>query len=251
MDTKMLEHIGLTKNESLVYLTLLQIGTSRTGEILKNSKLNSGKIYEILESLKLKGLVSESIIDNIKHFTAAPPAQLLEYIERKKQSITEDEEKVRSLLPQLEILRTTTLKQEVKAVTYTGLRGIKTAVEEATEQLKKGDQLLGMGITGSKPEKFNAFWKQWTRKNLAEKFTIKYIFFDRTEYAKELKNSAGKKTKIRFLEGITPAPIDIFGEEYVLIFNYQEPVSCISIHGKNIAASFKQFFEQLWKIAKE
>ena len=52
MNAKILEEIGLTRNESLVYLALSKIGTSKTGEILKESGLNSGKIYEILESLK-------------------------------------------------------------------------------------------------------------------------------------------------------------------------------------------------------
>ena len=33
MDTKILEKIGLTKNEGLVYLALLKTGTSKTGEI--------------------------------------------------------------------------------------------------------------------------------------------------------------------------------------------------------------------------
>jgi len=73
IEPETLENVGLTKNESIVYLTLLRIGTAKTGEILNKSHLNSGKIYEILESLKEEGLVSESIINNIRHFTAAPP----------------------------------------------------------------------------------------------------------------------------------------------------------------------------------
>ena len=52
MERRYLEKIGLTKNESIVYTTLLKLGISKTGEILKKSGLNSGKIYEILESLK-------------------------------------------------------------------------------------------------------------------------------------------------------------------------------------------------------
>ena len=49
MKLELLEKIGLTRNESLVYITLLKLGTSKTGNILKQSNLNSGKIYEILE----------------------------------------------------------------------------------------------------------------------------------------------------------------------------------------------------------
>ena len=117
MEYKVLEEIGLTRNESLVYLTLLRIGTSKTGEILKQSNLNSGKIYEILESLKIKGLVSESVINNIKHFTASPPLQLNEYIKVKKDNLRKDEHLIESLIPELNKIRNEKIK-ETKAVTY-------------------------------------------------------------------------------------------------------------------------------------
>src|SRR3989344_7102355 len=120
MVLKELEKIGLTKNESVVYQTLLQLGTSKTGEILKKSGLNSGKIYEILESLKLKGLLSESIINNIKYFTAAPPSQILGYIQDKKDELDKEEATIKSLLPELEKLRNIP-KEETKSITYTGL----------------------------------------------------------------------------------------------------------------------------------
>src|SRR3989344_5177017 len=132
MDNRMLEKIGLTRNESIVYLSLLKIGSSKTGEILKESGLNSGKIYEILEGLKAKGLVSESIINKIRHFSAAPPFQILEYLEKKKEEIANDERDIRKSLSDFEKIKTEKIK-EVKAVTYTGFKGIKTATDEALD----------------------------------------------------------------------------------------------------------------------
>src|SRR3990167_9727851 len=79
METETLEKIGLTKNESIVYLTLVKSGTIKTAKILKKSGLNSGRIYDTLESLKHKGLISESNINGVKHFTASPPNQLKEF----------------------------------------------------------------------------------------------------------------------------------------------------------------------------
>ena len=66
MDTQYLERIGLTRNESIIYTSMLKTGTSTTGKILNASGINSGKIYEILEGLKNKGLVSGTI--KINHF---------------------------------------------------------------------------------------------------------------------------------------------------------------------------------------
>src|SRR3989338_9040289 len=105
MDTKILEHVGLTHNESVVYLTLIKEGTSKSGEILKNSGLNSGKIYEILESLKRKGLVSESMINKVKHYTAALPSQILEYINKQKEELEKDEQIIKKAIPEFEKIR--------------------------------------------------------------------------------------------------------------------------------------------------
>ncbi len=247
METAVLEHIGLTRNESIVYLTLLQLGISRTGAILKHSGLNSGKIYEILESLKAKGLASESIINKVKHFTAAPPAQLVDYLKKKKEMLESDEHKVKSLLPDLEKLRTISRKK-VQAVVYTGLRGLKTAVDEAMEGMVSGQDMIGMGITSKKDPRYNAFWEAWSKQRIARKIFARHIFSERSDYYDAFKKL--KYTKARVLTAITPVAVDVFGEDRVIILNYTEPGSWILIYDKNTATSFKQFFEQLWKIAK-
>jgi sugar-specific transcriptional regulator TrmB len=242
-----LEKIGLTKNESLVYLTLLQLGTSKTGEILKKSGLNSGKIYEILEALKVKGLVSESIINKVKHFTAAPPSQLLEYVERKREILQKEEENIRALLPELEGLRKITLKA-VQAFTYIGFRGIKTAAAEALAAMRPDEEIVAMGITVHKDRKYNEFWKRWSKERIDKKINARHLFSEKSSYFENFRHM--QYTDARVLKAITPVAIDIFGEDKVLILNYEEPASCILIYDKKTATSFRQFFEQLWRIAK-
>lgn len=246
MDTRILEHIGLTHNESIVYLTLLKEGTLKSGEILKHSGLNSGKIYEILESLKKKGLVSESVMNNIKHYTAAPPYQILEYLNKQKEELEKDEQIIKKAIPEFEKIREKKTK-EIKAITYTGFRGIKTAVDEALESMKKGEEILGMGITEKKDNKFNEFWVSWTEKRIKKKIIAKHIFSERRDYFKKFEKMRYTESKV--LEGLTPVTIDIFGKDKVLILNYNEPFSCTMIYDENTATSFINFFYQLWKIA--
>lgn len=251
MDPLLLEKIGLTHNESIVYLSLLKIGTSKTGKILKSASINSGKIYEILESLKVKGLASESIINNVRYFTAASPSQILDYLEKKKEEINREEGLIKREMPNLKILQKIDI-DEVKAVTYLGLRGIKTAADEALERLDNNDEILGMGITSKKDERFNEFWINWTKKRIRLKPRIKakHIYSEKSDYYKSFKK-VSKSIQSKFLEGLTPVTVDIFGKESVLILNYNEPVSCILIHDKNTNTAFRTFFYQLWKIAKK
>jgi sugar-specific transcriptional regulator TrmB len=247
MELKVFEKIGLTKNESKVYQTLLQLGTSKTGEILKKSKLNSGKIYEILESLKTKGLLSESLINNIKHFTAAPPSQILEYIKDKKEELENEENIAKSAIPELEKLRNLTSK-ETKSVTYVGLRGIKSAADEALNSMNSSEEIYAMGVTELKDKKFNNFWLGWQKRRIDKEIHQKMLFSERGEYFKRFTKM--KYNKARVLTGITPVTVDIFGEDKTLILNYGETPSCILIHDKNTAKSFRHFFEQLWGLAK-
>ena len=247
MESEILEKVGLTRNESIVYLTLLKLGTAKTGELLNASGLNSGKIYEILESLKRKGLLSESIINNVKHYTSAPPGQLLEYLDKKKKEIEKEEKLIKSSISQLEALRNSKLTK-TRSVVYTGFQGLKTAAYEALNQLKENEEILGMGISEKKQVKLNEFWLQFSSARIKNKIKARHIYSEKGTYSEEFKKV--KLTEHKFLEGFTPVTVDIFGDDKVLILNYQEPINCILIYDKNTATSFRNFFEQLWKIAK-
>lgn len=243
---KTLEQIGLTKNESITYLTLLKLGTSKTGLILKKSGLNSGKIYEILNSLKEKGLVSETIINGIKHFTSAPPQQLLQYMELKKKTLSEEEKLVKSMIPNLEKIQKSILPEK-RIVTYSGFRGMMTAAEEALAQTPNGKEIVSLGISD-----INAwsqdYWLKWEKLRLKKKITAKYILSQKGVIYKDLKNI--KNIQVKFLKADTPVGIDIYGEKIVLILHYQEPVTCTMIYDEHTVRTFKSYFEILWKQAK-
>lgn len=246
MDPKQLQGLGLTKNESITYLALLKLGTSKTGEILKESKLNSGKIYEILEALKEKGFVSESNINNVRHFQATPPSYIKEFFEKKKQKIMQEEQEFKKMLPRLEELRNTVLTQP-RTTTYTGIRGLRAAVEEATQQLKKRDEVLGLGIQSTKQKKYNLFWQQWNKINLNEKLSARYLYNDKGEHYKVIRELPYISCKV--LQETTPLTIDVFGKNAVLLLNYQAE-QFILIIDEHTAQTFTTFFNQLWKHAK-
>ena len=70
MDTKILERVGLTKNEIKIYLALLELGTTTTGPLTRKAGIHASRVYESLNNLIKKGLVSFVIKANIKHFSA-------------------------------------------------------------------------------------------------------------------------------------------------------------------------------------
>ena len=87
MNERILQEAGLTKGESKVYLALVLLGESSVTPIAREAKVSLSKIYEILENLIKKGLVSSIVKNNVKHFSAAEPERILDYLEKKKEDI--------------------------------------------------------------------------------------------------------------------------------------------------------------------
>lgn len=237
-----LERIGLTRGESTVYSTLLETRGGTTGKIVKHAGISSGKIYEILEKLIQKGLVSQVMEGKIRHFYPAPPKRLISYLEEEKAKITLHEQQIRDLLPELNRIITTDASP-METVMYKGYKGIRNAAYEALESMNSSDEILAMGLTSQKSKEFNILWKQLNEERVRRKIRTRMLF-------------SGKKgqlqdhfmclpfTDVRSVRGITPAAVDVFGIR-TLIISYEEP-SCILITSAGIAKSFRQFFETMW-----
>jgi len=247
MNEKILEELGLTRGEIKVYLSLLRIGECTTGKIIKEAQISSGKIYEILDKLIHKGLVSYLVKEKTKYFSGSSPKRILDYINEKEIKLKEKENNFIKELPsliQIEKLG----KKEYETTLFQGLKGIQTAIFEALDDLTQKDEILAMGITSSKKKHYNLMWQRWHQLRMQKKIVCKAIFSDKnTEYYTSFKKM--KFIKIKVLEGITPSAIDVM-KNRVLIFTYGNEPSCLSIKNPEIAKSFTTFFENLWKISR-
>ncbi len=79
-----LEQLGLSKNEAKVYATLVQLGCTSVGKIAKVCKVYRPNVYDALERLKQKGLVTCIPTEGTKLFQAAEPTSLLNWLREKE-----------------------------------------------------------------------------------------------------------------------------------------------------------------------
>ena len=82
MDAKRLQEVGLTKTESVVYWALLQLGSSLAGKISRKSGVHRRSVYDAMDRLIEKGLVSETFVKGEKNYHAINPRRLLELLKR-------------------------------------------------------------------------------------------------------------------------------------------------------------------------
>lgn len=236
-----LRELGLTDGEIKVFLALFDLGLSTKTPIAKKSKVSQSKVYEILDRLIEKGLVSEILKNNVKHFQAELPSRLKDYLNNKKKKLEFQEKIVQDLIPQLEMKRRKK-EGEYSAVVFKGVEGIKTALRE---MLDEGNEFLAMGVRSSKKEVYNRAILHWHNKRIKKKINARVIFSEKGDYLEKYKKM--KFTKIKYLPDITPSAVGILGER-VIICTFEEELNCLLIKSKDVSDSFKQFFESLWKI---
>ncbi len=89
-----LNALGLTKNESKAYESLLRIGKAGAAQISKESQVPYGRIYGVLDSLEEKGLV-KPIPEKSRKYVPSSPEALQEYIAKQKLLLEEAETKIK------------------------------------------------------------------------------------------------------------------------------------------------------------
>jgi sugar-specific transcriptional regulator TrmB len=236
-----LESIGLTEGESKVYLALLSIGSSTTGKIIKEAQVSNSKIYEILDRLKKKGLVSISLINNVKHFEAKDPSNIRELVDKKEKAI----EKVKQEIPKLQALYAHAEPIQ-EAEILEGTKGIKSFTENILSKLREGDTFYIMGAPKEATEKLGAYFKDWHQRRIEKGVKCK-ILYNQDASARVHQMGDIPLTEIRTMPSgiITPALIDI-GKDYVGTIIFGDRPLCIIIKNQKVAESYLNYFDLLW-----
>lgn len=245
MQDTILEDAGLTKNEIAVYKTLLQIGSTTAGPLTRKSGIHRSRVYESLNRLIDKGLVSYKIKANRKYFQAQNPETLIDFIEEKKQ-------KVESIIPELKSLQKEKVEKQ-EANVFEGYKGLKSVFENALHQCKKGDEILVFGARAGQDvssETWDAFFKSFTKRRIEKRVKYKIIFNEdlrKSEIVKEFQKS--KLTEVRFISQKTPAGINIHRDNVAIIVWKKKPHAFL-ITSKEVNESFREYFKVLWRQAK-
>jgi len=139
MDKEILEQLGLSKNEIKVYFALLELDQASATPIVKKANIPNSKVYPILEKLIKKGLVSYVIKNNVKHFQASDPRNLIDLLKQKEEQISQQKKEIEKFIPQIEEKRKLA-KEKQEATIYEGLEGVKAAFNNMLDILKAREE---------------------------------------------------------------------------------------------------------------
>lgn len=239
MNTKILEKIGLTPNESKVYLALIEIGSASASEILQKTGLHRAVVYDLLERLQEKGLVSTAITNKKKYFEASNPSKL-------KDILNENQRELDNILPRL--LELSNFKSKLDIKIYKGKEGIKNVFEDILR--KKPKEWLSIGSSGETKKIIPYYLEHFHKERVKEKIPVRGLMIENKSSKNRMTELTNLKyTQIKYLPEnfVTPTVINIYGETTTLYSTSEEKIPfIIMIENKNIAKSFKEYFDWVW-----
>jgi len=236
---KTLVSLGLTKNESITYLTLLKLGEVRTGVLSKETGINRSLIYRVLESLQKKGLVSEVVKENRSYFSAHNPKNIKKMLEEKEQDLEE-------IMPSLLKIN----KEESESMhveVYSGLKGIKTVLRNQLDNVKEF-YVLGAGNEFASLTDY--FYDQYYTIRIGRKIKQRVLFKSEAK-DRAMKVSKTPYSEVRVLDSSYKIPIAIIIYRDNVAFISWNDKKAIVINSKNMAGGFIEQFNFLWRISRK
>lgn len=240
-----LKKFDLTDNEIRIYKTLLELGSGLAGEITGRTGIHRRNVYDSIERLVKKGLVGYITKNNRKYYQGTTPKHFFYLIEKEQEALRQRERDLKKILPQL--LLTQRLSKETQRVTvFEGKKGLITILEDV---LKTGKPNLVFSTT--KIRFVREYLKWFHTKRVGKKIVDRLILNEReTNRANYLAKMPYTEVRLMKKEFDSPVALNIYSNKVGMLIFSGNPIA-ILIEDKNVADSFRNYFELLWEMAQE
>jgi len=226
--------LGLTLTEAKIYVTLVDLGRAQAGVISRKTGIHRRSVYDALERLIEKGLVSYIKENDQRHYSPTDP-------ERINELLKQTENDIGTILPTLKA-KYEEVKQKQETLFYRGVEGIKTIFED---QITTGKDVFILGAAANADEILRFYLPHYTSKRVTRKIKLHLVYAGR-KHPKHVPLG-----NIRYLpeEFASPVSTNIYGDKVAIILWGYEPVA-ILIKDKRVAETYRNYFDALWKTAK-
>lgn len=235
--------IGLSGKEADIYLLCIKHKEITASEISKISNESRTHTYDTINNLIKKGLIAYVIKNNVKYFKAVNPERLLDYLKEKEAKIKEEEKSLQELIPQLREIQSKVGKEETKIEIYEGKEGLKSLLNDI---IREGKNFVTWGATTKVREYVPDFVIQkYLNERKRKKIKARQLF---TDFYGVLESPLSENRKL-LKEFASPTTTLIYGDK-VAIFLWTEVPKVILVQNKELAKSYKTYFELLWTFGK-
>lgn len=244
-----LEKIGLSQGEALLFELLLEKGRSKASDLVEPSGLGRGNAYNILNSLREKGLV-QVIEGKQQYYEAVDPSQLRKLLEAKVRETerlsAEFDEELNNLQSAFQL---GIGKPAIEL--FEGVAGIEKAIFESLRSKTEILTYLDLrAITGDLAEINKRYLKERINKQIAKRI----IVADNEESRAFFKGQNTPFTTVAFVNGFPTSfetALEIYDGAISHLTLTKNKKIAIILRDPSLYDFHKQKFEYVWKQASE
>lgn len=248
MIEKTLKNAGFSSKEVTVYLTMVKLDHATATVISSQSGISRTSIYDILETLTQKGLVSKIKKSGKTYFYALSPDKLIDYLEREKRDnekkVDLQQEKIRKIMPELISMQNLHAENKPKVQFFEGEKGMREAYEDS---LTANKLILAYANVEEMHKGLPTFFPEYYKRRTKAGIHIKTIMpRNKISFERARQDSEEMRTT-KFLpeEKMTFSPeINIYGNK-LLVASWRERMAII-IESKELADFHKLTFDLVW-----
>ncbi len=240
MEEEVLRDLGFSEREIKVYLALLELGSTTVGPIAAKTRLQHSKVYQTLEKLIDRGLVTFVIKSKTKYFQAEEPKKILSFIKEKERSFKE-------ILPGLEQKQKQAQSPQIAKV-YEGYKAIKSMFESILDEMNKKSYYYVFAFKDEYVESpLASRFLRDIHQNLSEKRVDDRLIAHQCVKKEFLKNySKIPNIKYKFTSLKIPFGLMIIDDKIINLVWGKRPTA-IEIVSQQMATQYKEFFLEIWK----
>lgn len=239
MNEEALVRMGLNRNESKVYMALLETGPSFAGPIAKESGINRRSVYDAAKSLIERGLASYVLIRGKRQFQPSDPQRLIEIVQERENGIME-------IMPELKATFSGSRKK-MDVEVFKGKEGIKSILNDVIEISPPEFLDITSGMT---TVLLPHFIPQWHRRRIKAGIVLRVLMND-TPLGRSRGKALSKMklTPLRYLpKGLeSPSHIYVYGKKVAITIWVLDHPFGIIIENEEVHKRFKEFFEWFWR----
>lgn len=237
-----LQRIGLTENQTTVYLALAREGESKAGELIKRTGLHRNIVYTSLDELLTRKLIGSSRVRGVLVFKTLSPTRLL----------TEIEERGRAAKEAIEELSQLMQKNRQEVIIYEGVDEFRRHVLRSYEVARSGALHRYLGISPNWHPVVGAdLEEQVTEIQRLKKLRLRGIAKHPYPEIKKLLTENKTLAEIRYnpLIGSDTNNVEIL-EDRICIQTFTEPYTVVEIINPELAKNYQNYFDFLWSRSK-
>lgn len=240
--------LGMSEKEVAVYLALLSLGTSKPIELARYTSYTRPTIYDVLEKLIQRGLVSKYQKGSITFFSAQDPKRLLDCVEREwdelQNKIYKQKQQIQSLLPVLQSIQmSNTTKPKVQF--FEGEKGMREAYEDT---LTTKNTIFAYTNVEEMVKMFPHFFPAYFQRRAAKRIPTDAIFVQNAAGRERASYDRMELRRTKFFpdaEAIWYPEVKIYDDK-VLITSWREKMAVI-IQSQEYADLQRVIFKVLWE----